>query len=213
MKNLIIFIVLSIVFGVQAFAQGALPCPKISVEVSDPIVLTAETGKPISFIAKISGIETKNLNYNWTVSAGTITGGQGSSFITIDTTGLAGQSATAQVEINGFPAGCHNTDTGTANFLPICCKGPLKIDEYGKVPFKNEKFRLDIVGSELNNDKEINAMFIFSGTKREINQFLKYHSVNISKYLMQKYKISKDRIVFAYDVGEYQIGVWLRWKP
>ncbi len=44
--------------------------------------------------------------YNWSVSAGTITSGQGTSTITVDTTGLGGQSVTATVSIGGADPSC-----------------------------------------------------------------------------------------------------------
>jgi hypothetical protein len=71
-----------------------LVCPQLSVTCTDSV----KDGDPATFTAKFDqGTPTVSETYNWTVSAGTITGGQGTSSITVDTKGLGGQSVTAHV--------------------------------------------------------------------------------------------------------------------
>ena len=55
------------------------PCPTISVSCPADVDL----GAPITFTA--SGAGDMNVTYNWSVSAGTISSGQGTSSITVDT--------------------------------------------------------------------------------------------------------------------------------
>jgi len=68
------------------------PCPTVSVSCPADVDL----GAPITFTASVNG--DANVTYNWSVSAGTISGGQGTSSITVNTDGLGGQTVTATVE-------------------------------------------------------------------------------------------------------------------
>jgi hypothetical protein len=81
------------------------PCPSLSVSVPSEV----KSGEPITFTATGSDEAT----YNWSVSAGTITSGQGTSSIVVDTTGLAGQSVTATVSLGGLDPSCSATASGT----------------------------------------------------------------------------------------------------
>src|SRR4029434_7755447 len=69
------------------------PCPVVSVSCPTAV----EPNAPITFTASVSGgAAGATCTYNWSVSAGTISSGQGTSTITVDTNGVAGgQSVTA----------------------------------------------------------------------------------------------------------------------
>src|SRR5262249_10661182 len=72
---------------------------------------TGKPGDPLSFSANASSPDAgvKVASYNWTVSAGTITSGQGTNQIAVDTSGLQGQSVTATSQVNddrGLSATC-----------------------------------------------------------------------------------------------------------
>jgi hypothetical protein len=74
------------------------PCPKLSL--SGPAGLI-RPGEPAMFVAKVIGAESTDIDYKWTVDAGTIVSGQGSDSIRVDTTGLVGSTIlTATVEIS-----------------------------------------------------------------------------------------------------------------
>ena len=208
MKSLIIFIVLSFIFCVSAFAQNSSSCPTVSIAPHDELI---KAGVNAIFTAKIGGIEAKNIVYKWTISVGTIIEGQSTSAIKVDTLGLDGQSITATVKIEGFPVGCQNNESGTANVLFLCCKDPMKIDEYGKISFRKEKIKLNVVAIALNKEKEIRASFIFYVSKKNRNLALKIRQANILKYLTVKHKISKGRIEFVDGgFGDYKTDIWLQ---
>ena len=58
-------------------------------------------GSPMTFTANVTG--GADVTYNWTVSAGTIASGQGTSSITVrHDTDMAGQTVTATVDIGGL---------------------------------------------------------------------------------------------------------------
>lgn len=54
----------------------------------------------------------ESMTYNWTVSAGSISSGQGTNAITVDVTGLTkGQNVTATAEVDGLDASCKGKAT------------------------------------------------------------------------------------------------------
>jgi hypothetical protein len=75
-------------------------CPSFAVASPDDV----EAGTPLTFV--VGGTSVPNLTYKWTVNEGTITGGQGTSSITVDTSKLAGKTLTATVEIGGIDPAC-----------------------------------------------------------------------------------------------------------
>jgi hypothetical protein len=136
------------------------PCPTVSVSCPSEV----DPGQPITFTASVAGGESgATYTYNWSVSAGTISSGQGTSTITVDTTGLA-QSVTATVSIGGADPSC----TGTTNSCSTGVKPPKptakKFDEYGNIRFNDEKARLDNYAIQLQNDPGAGGTIIVYGT-------------------------------------------------
>ena len=120
------------------------PCPTVSVSCPSDVDL----GSPITFTASVSG--DASVTYNWSVSAGTISSGQGTSSITVDTAGLGGQTVTATVELGGLDPSCSRTASCTTGVRP---PNPVavKFDEYGNIKFNDEKARLDNYAIQLQN--------------------------------------------------------------
>jgi hypothetical protein len=136
-----------------------LVCPTVSVTCSDAV----DEGQPATFTARFDqGTPTVSETYNWTVSAGTITSGQGTNSITVDTKGLGSQSVTATVEIGGVDPTCNRTASCTTPVRPI--RVPKKIDEYGNIRFNDEKARLDNYAIELQNDPSAQGYIIAYGS-------------------------------------------------
>jgi hypothetical protein len=130
------------------------PCPTVSVSCPSEV----EAGQPITFTASISGdTGGATTTFNWSVSAGTISSGQGTSTITVDTTGAGGQSVTATVNIGGLDPSCK---TGV--------KPPpqpsRKFDEYGNIRFNDEKARLDNYAIQLQNEPGSTGTIIVYGS-------------------------------------------------
>jgi PKD-like domain len=103
------------------------------------------------------------LSYNWTVSAGTIKSGQGTSSISVDTTGLGGASLEATVQVAGLPEGCAGK-AACATAL-ICDPLDRKIDEYGNIAWSDEKARLDNFAIEMQNEPTARGYLICYGGK------------------------------------------------
>src|SRR5580765_1293569 len=80
-------------------------CPSVSVICQT----RSDDGAAATFTANFRGATRISETYKWKVSAGTITSGQGTSSITVDTTGLGGQVLTATVEVGGVDPACNRT--------------------------------------------------------------------------------------------------------
>ena len=133
------------------------PCPVISVSCPADVM----QGDLVTFSASVTG--NANVTYNWSVSAGTITGGQGTSSITVDTAALGGQSVTATVELGGLDPSCSRTascTTGIGTPVPPA----VKFDEYGDITFNDEKARLDNYAIQLQNQPGSQGYIIAYGT-------------------------------------------------
>jgi len=133
------------------------PCPTISVSCPADVDL----GAPITFTASIGG--DMNVTYNWTVSAGTISSGQGTSSITVDSSGLGGQSVTATLEVGGLDPSCSRTASCTTS---VKAPNPpaVKFDEYGNIKFNDEKARLDNYAIQLQNQPGSQGYIIAYGS-------------------------------------------------
>jgi hypothetical protein len=137
------------------------PCPVVSVSCPTDV----EANQPVTFTASVSGgAEGTSWTYNWSVSAGTISSGQGTSTITVDTNNLGGQSVTATVSIGGADPSC----TGTTASCTTSVKPPptpaRKFDEYGNIRFNDEKARLDNYAIQLQNEPGSAATIIVYGS-------------------------------------------------
>ncbi|MCM3873298.1 MAG: PKD domain-containing protein [Pyrinomonadaceae bacterium] len=136
------------------------PCPNISVSCPSDV----DEGSPITFNASVTGTPDLVPTYNWSVSAGTITGGQGTSTITVDTAGLGGQSVTATVEVGGVEPACGRTGSCSTSVKPVVKPVALKFDEYGDIKFNDEKARLDNYAIQLQNQTGSQGYIIAYGT-------------------------------------------------
>ena len=133
------------------------PCPTLSVSCPSDV----KVGEPITFTASVSG--DASVTYNWSVSAGTISSGQGTSSITVDTAGLGGQTVTATVELGGLDPSCSKTascSTGVQAEAPVC----RKFDEYSDLRFNDEKARLDNLAIQLQQDPTAQAYYVVFGS-------------------------------------------------
>jgi Bacterial Ig domain len=136
------------------------PCPTVSVSCPSEV----DAGQPITFTATLTGdTGGATVTYNWSVSAGTISSGQGTSTITVDTTGIGGQSVTATVNIGGLDPSCNATNSCTTPVKPPVLP-PQKFDEYGNIRFNDEKARLDNYAIQLQNQPGSSGVIIVYGS-------------------------------------------------
>ena len=90
------------------------PCPTVAVSCPEK----AESNQSMTFQAHVYGGDPSvKVTYTWTISAGKISGGQGTSTITVDASDVTSGSVIATVAIGGYDPACVNTascTTGTA---------------------------------------------------------------------------------------------------
>ena len=137
-----------------------LVCPTVTVSCADSV----QEGAPATFTAKYTpGTPPVSPTYNWTVSAGTITSGQGTDTITVDTAGKGGQTITATVELGGLDPSCGRTASCST---PVMGQPPVsrKFDEYGNIRFNDEKARLDNFAIQLQNEPTAQGYIIGYGS-------------------------------------------------
>lgn len=136
-------------------------CPQITISCPGSV----NEGENITFVANVSqGDPNVRPTYNWSVSAGTITEGQGTDRIVVSTTGLGNQNVTASLTVEGYGANCPQPSPCTTSVLAGVV--PREIDEYGDLLFDDEKARLDNLAIELQNSPQASATIIVYGGRR-----------------------------------------------
>lgn len=183
------------------------PCPELRVDCPSGIT---EAGTPITFTANVSGGDPgASITYNWTVSAGTITSGQGTPSITVDTTGLGGQTITGTVELGGVAPECNRTASCSSQVGET--RVARKFDEYGNIAFNDEKARLDNFAIELQNDPGAQGYIIaYSGRRARANE-AQARADRAKDYLVNTRGIDAGRIV-TLDGGareELTVELWI----
>jgi hypothetical protein len=164
-------------------------CPNITISAPD----TVAVGAPVTFTAAVSG-GTPGVApaYNWTVTAGTIVGGQGTSSITVDTAGLAGQSITANLAVGGY-SGLNCTATSGVQ-IPRKITSIL-VDNYPPLRLNDEKARLDNFAIQLQNDPSAKGYVIVYGAPRANAAEKQKRIKRVTDYLSNTRGIDISRLV------------------
>ena len=150
------------------------PCP-YDMRVSGPNSVTE--GDLATFvatnIAKVSPTDAAALNYIWKVSpaAARITSGMGTSAVTVDTTGLGGQTVSVELDTGDgkYDASCRQKNSVPMEVvkLPPPPKDPPLFDEFPTVANDDDKARLDNLAIQLQNDPNAQGYIIlYPGTDR-----------------------------------------------
>jgi hypothetical protein len=131
-------------------------CPNVSV--SGPYVDVKE-GAEAMFSVNVSGGDPNVIpTYNWTVSDGMISSGQGTPTIKVETV-KAGQTITATVDVGGYARDCNTTHSYT---ISIVKKGPpaIKFGEYATPDLSANKAQLDKFVRALEQDPSAQGYLI-----------------------------------------------------
>ena len=99
--------------------------------------------------------------FNWTVSAGEIIRGQGTSQIKVKLPGAGYQSIKATVEVGGYSPECGNKESAASPDALLVM--PHKVDEFGDIYSGDMKARLDNFAVSLLADPTIQGYFIYYG--------------------------------------------------
>jgi hypothetical protein len=120
MKKLIIFLIaagLLAVKNIQAQQTDTLPCP--TIVLSAPAEYKVTDGNEAVFTVEpfSKAYEQYSLTYHWTLSIGSISKGQGTNTVYIDTRGLRSQAITVTVELGGLKPNCLNIKSSTIDVV------------------------------------------------------------------------------------------------
>ena len=183
----------------QAFAsttvivRRCIPPPPVCPNVSIICPENAELGQVLAFRSNVTGGTPGVVPiYNWTVSAGTIIGGQGTDTIRVDTSGLSGgQTVTASLSMGGYTLDC--SATCSVSFpIQVECR---KFDEYSDIAYNDEKARLDNYAIELQNDPTSTAyIIVYPGTRGRPGD-VQRRTTRAVEYLVNSRGITANRIV------------------
>lgn len=165
MKQVFFALILVFGFGFSVFAQNQNSlCAKIEVTGGGVV----QAGEPLTFTANVTGkTKTLLLEYEWTISNGTISSGQGTPSITVDTTGLSDTNITAEVKIKGLYDNCPNTASMVSS-ITVGCGLHRLFDEFAKLPDDHIFARIHNLFVELNNNPEAQGLIINYGTDKGI---------------------------------------------
>ena len=185
-------------------ARRVCNCPDIAVRCAD----TARVGDTLTFTVAVSNFD-KNarLSYTWTVSAGTVLSGQGTPAIVVDTTGLNSQAVEATVEVKGLPASCLQKASCASTVLGRIIGEPL--DEYGNIPFEDEKARLDNFAITLEEDPKAQGYLICYGGRVGRAGEASSRCERAKNYIATVRGIAPSRLVIVNGGYMENLGVWL----
>lgn len=175
-------------------------CPNVSIYCPDTVAL----GAPLTFKADISGgTEGITQTLNWTVSAGTISSGQGTSTITVDTAGLGGRPVTATVEVLGYNRSCKatcTTQTFTENQAKMC-------DSYPLIRFNDEKARLDNCNLRFRDEQGAEFYIVVYGNRAESLA----RGARAKRYLVYERGVTAERVhvLEGSQTEELHTELWL----
>ena len=182
-------------------------CPSILISCPEKVV----SNQPLQFCASVAGGSPNVARvYNWTVSAGKIISGEGTNCITVDATGLSGQSVRATLVMGGYENNLNCTATCIVQIppeLPVC----RKFDEFPAIPRNDEKARLDNYAIELQNDPTSTAYVIVYPGQRGKPGEVQAHITRIVDYLANSRGIDKRRIITIIGPtrGDLSVDLWV----
>lgn len=212
MRSAICLLLLTSLTLLFAPASTTMPlrddCPTVVVTCPDRV---EEDGKNLIFRAEVKGVSpVASLTYHWTISAGTISSGQDSSSISVDTTGIRLEPVTATVQVGGLPKGCPNKASCTTGIARVTgCARPF--DQIGEISFKDEAARLDNFAIQLQLELSARGFIIAYGGRTSFEGQASERARRAKDYLTERHNFVDDRIV-TIDGGyreEPTVELWI----
>lgn len=180
-------------------------CPNVSIICPDNVAVD----QPLTFSSNVSSVSSGVPPiYNWTVSAGRILDGQGTSSIRVDTTGLAGQTVRTTLSLGGYTLDC---SADCAVQIPVPVQTSRKFDEFPDIARNDEKARLDNYLVELQNDPTSSAyVIVYPGRSGRPGDVQK-HTTRIVDYLVNSRGFDARRIVtlIGGTRDELMVELWI----
>lgn len=178
MRTLILITSLFLIAGLSTYAQDSGAACR-EVNVLGPISIT-KAGDTMVFTTTVSGYaKPDEVKYEWTVSAGMIESGQGTSRITVRTNlKMANSNVTATVHIPNIAAECNKSAWDTAGIAPLP-SGPNWLDEFSDYSKDNLRARVDNWYIGMTNGPDSEGIAIVKFTSRDSRSARVKHLKNI----------------------------------
>ena len=193
--------------SIQQARPTPSPCPTVRVSCPDAV----KVNEPANFTAAVSGGDPNvTPTFNWTVSAGTISSGQGTSSITVDTQGAGGQTITATVDVGGFDRACPASNSCTAAVGKEAAPS-VKFGEYVTPDLSANKAQLDKFVAALQADPTAQGYVIAYGGRASRPEDAQKAADNATDYTMNVRKMDGARTLSG--VGGYReqptVELWI----
>ena len=174
----------------SARRQGQCPVVRISCPTSD-----VEAGTEPTFTADVSGGDPNvTPTYNWVVSAGTITSGQGTPTIRVETVGLGGQRIMAAVAVGGYRRECRAESSCTVSVAARKAEAPKGV-AYVVIDSGEEKARLDRYAAALRQEPGAQAYVITYGGRTSGPDVARKAGERVRDHLLKACPIECVRVV------------------
>ena len=182
-------------------------CPTVQVSCPESV----RAGEELSFTAADSGSDADvEPTYNWSVSAGTISSGQGTATIVVDTAGTGGQTITATVDVGNFARECSTSHSCTTSVVEKSVPA-TKFGEYIARELKANTAMLDEFVLALQNDPTAQGYIIAYGGRTSRAEDAQRAADNATDYTMNVRKMDGARTLSG--VGGYReeptIELWI----
>jgi hypothetical protein len=162
-------------------------CPVINVSRGE----SASTSPTLIYKANIqSGDSLVTPKFNWTVSAGKITGGQGTSEVSVDAEGA--NAITVTVEVIGYAANCPNKAAYTWVADRVMSR---KFDAYRNLKFNEERLRLDQFATALHNEPNSKGYIIVYDAMDKPKPVAQERGERAKNYLIKERGLQEAQIV------------------
>jgi hypothetical protein len=184
-------------------------CPTVTVSCPDTAAENLEGA--LTFTANVSGGDANvTPTFNWTVSAGTISSGQGTSSIKVDTTGIGGQTVTATVDVGGFERSCSTSNSCTSSIAKKSAPA-VKFGEYITNDLSANKAQLDKFVLALQQDPTAQGYLIAYGGRTSQPEDAQKAADNATDYTINTRKMDGARTLSG--VGGYRerptVELWI----
>jgi hypothetical protein len=202
----ILSVLLLLTFASAAKTQTPPTCGIVGIDGPSQV----DPGTPLVLKVKTTMIHTTKPEFKWWLSAGTITTGQGTDEITVDTAGLGGFVVTASVGLLGAPPDCKGSASIT---FQVKVPGVIgcAFDNYGDIKFEDEKARLDNLAVQLMNQPQSSGSLLMSAGRETFENETTERLSRATSYLVEVRDIHPNRIVTV-DCGfsqELRIQLWV----
>ena len=198
MKNLVSASTFIFCFSILAFAQTSnLPCPEIRVLAPTGLV---SPGDIVTFSVNINGeIPDSDVEFEWTISGGTIIDQQGKPEIRVTTTEeMEGTNLDATVKAKGISENCNNEASETAVIQAFPSHRGHQPHQYDNLPLEEELYKIDNFLVSLQNNPKSKGYIFFEIEKDENLANEKKRLISVFNHIFKKRNFNRDLNI--YDV-------------